>query len=252
MIHADATLNASADWDRQGIVLKMMHMLETGEISLMYDDLDLSIAPPLPPPAAADNSAMRWLREALRGTGWVNWLHLRQAYISRYGWALASGALLDRLVSEMAGARVLSVCAGKAYIEWELQKRGVSVKPVDYDMGMGETARRELQARAYAEVDYGGALNAVSAEPEADLLAIWPPGEGEWQERMLRLSNCRRVYYVGEPAGDSTGSDGFHDALDDLFAEVEEVKIPAWVCINDRLVIYERKGRKGLTLTLMR
>lgn len=223
-----------------------MRMLRTGLLPPPGPDLLRYIEPCLPPPAKTDNSAMRWLREALRGTGWVNWLHLRQAYVERYGWALASAPLLDRLVREMRGGRrVLSVCAGRAYIESELQKRGVNVRAIDYDEGMGESARRYLQARAYAAVDYGGALNAVAAEPEADLLAIWPPGEGEWQERMLRLSNCRRVYYVGEPAGDSTGSDGFHAALDELFAEAEEVAIPAWLCIYDRLIIYERKGRKG-------
>lgn len=218
-------------------------------LEAVYEGFTAKIEICLPPPQASDPYAMRWLYDTLKGADWRHWFAVREEYVRRYGWALASAELLERLVREMRGGApgirrppALSICAGRGYIEWQLQQRGVNIKAVDYDFEMGESARRYLQARAYTEVDYGGALNAVAAAPDADLLIIWPPWVGDWQAEMLRATRCRRVYYVGEPRGDSTGTDEFHAALAELFPEVEEVDIPAWWAINDRLYIYERKA----------
>ena len=248
----------------------------------------------MPAPSETDAEAMRWIYPELQKLNramerrlaqmrngefkpfnpltdeceHVDWLELRDKYVRRYGWALASAALLDRLELEIRAVAaavaaankggdanpVLSVCAGRAYLEYELRKRGVNI--LAYDTDFGQPRHRQYLAHyAYMPVNYDGALQAVIDWPESDLLVVWPPhqdhaGDQTWQEKMLRLSNCARVYYVGEPAGDSTGSDDFHGALDDLFDVADEVEIATWWGMNDRLMIYDRKGRKGLSLAL--
>ena len=78
--------------------------------------------------------------------------------------------------------------------------------------------------------------------PERTLFLCWPPYRGAMASKSLEFYAGKTVIYVGEGHGGCTGDDKFHRMLECGWEEVEEVEIPQWDGIHDRMWVYRRRS----------
>jgi hypothetical protein len=107
-----------------------------------------------------------------------------------------------------------------------------------------------------------GDHTCVIGHPDRTLLLVWPMMQ-EWADQVLDLYAGDTVVYVGEGSGGCTGTDRMHAILgeerycwhDDgpcacpqdpaRFEQVEDVEIPQWAGVHDRLSVYRRLKGTG-------
>jgi SAM-dependent methyltransferase len=79
--------------------------------------------------------------------------------------------LVETLLRESGGTRVLDAGCGTGRVTIELAARGFTVLGVDLDAGMLQTARAKKPGLAWVEADLADLANAVDAEFDLALLA---------------------------------------------------------------------------------
>jgi hypothetical protein len=135
---------------------------------------------------------------------------------------------------------ILEVGAGSGYWAHELQLAGAIVKATD--PGAGSYRSFGYWKKLWAEVERLDAVEAVSQYPDWTLLTVWPDlAPPTWPLEMLHEYAGPTVLYVGEGHGGCTGSDEFHELLEEKFDLVSEINIPQFDGIHDRLFVYQRK-----------
>jgi hypothetical protein len=197
----------------------------------------------------------------------VHQFRLRDEYIPKFGFAIPDRAAIEVLKHY---APLVEVGAGSGYWSYELLKAGVDVIATEPGTGQyrvfrepdvsclriggGKGVQQILKPSVLADevpVEFGfwkpwtqlkklTATKAVAKYPTRNLLTVWPDYNVKWPLNALKAFTGEYVCYVGEFGG-CTGSQEFHDYLSSHFEEVEDVSIPQFQCIHDRLYVYRRK-----------
>jgi len=157
--------------------------------------------------------------------------YLRSEYVERFGWAIPSDYALQRIADF---APIIEMGAGRGF--WAACLEAERVNIVSYDI--------DPPVNAWVDIKEG-TPEILADYPHRSLLMVWPPYETHPGAAMSyeALENYKgeHVLYIGESKLGCTGTDEFHDRLEEEFDEIEWVKIPLWYGLNDSLFIYRRK-----------
>lgn len=164
----------------------------------------------------------------------------REKLTGEYAWAIPNEAALQALV---AVSPIVEIGAGRGYWAWCLQERGADVVAYDVappDVKENNYFRKWFGKPTFTKVLQGGHECAL-IHSDRTLFLCWPDYESPFAADCLRVFTGTTVAYVGEGYGGCTGDDEFHAMLDADFEDAEEIDIPQWRGVHDRLWIYKRK-----------
>jgi hypothetical protein len=167
----------------------------------------------------------------------INRQHLRRTY----SWAIPNDAALEALARL---SPLLELGAGGGYWASLLRQRDVDIVAVDRNPPPAEGRTKGWAWRLWTEVERGE-LEVLERYPERTLVLCWPsPGVDDdcWAAEVLRRSRQRTLVFIGEARGGCTGSEAFHQLLDDRYQLEREIVIPRWSFTHDQLWIYRRRA----------
>jgi hypothetical protein len=167
----------------------------------------------------------------------------RRELAQRFAWAIPSDDALDALARH---APLVECGAGTGYWAALLQAKGVEA--VAYDLhptGSGAAnAFHRGRTRRWTQVSRATAIEAARRHPDRSLLLCWPPFDDDAASYApLRAYGGDVVIHIGEPEG-ASGSVRFHRELGLNWILVEEVELPRWPGLRDRLAVYRRNATR--------
>lgn len=159
----------------------------------------------------------------------------RRELAARFSWSIPTEAALG-LVGDHGP--LVEVGAGTGYWAALLRDRGIDVRPTDADPA-GSTYHRD--GRTWTEVRRSSAVDAVRAWPDRTLLICWPPPDDDTAGyAAVRAYTGDTVLYVGGGADGPTGTARLHRELDLNWTVTDELALPSWPGIPDRLTVWRR------------
>jgi hypothetical protein len=169
----------------------------------------------------------------------------RQELAAIFAWAIPGQAALSALARH---APLLECGAGTGYWAALLSQRHVDV------LATGPPGRASHPGwpahRPWTEVLPADAASAVRGAPDRVLLLSWPPPDDDGAGyAALRAYRGDVLAYIGDaPGPDGTGGLAgtirLHRELALNWAPVEQVAIPNWPGLRDRLVVYRRNASR--------
>lgn len=196
-------------WSRQ-LQEKMQQAEETGTITFN----------------AADT-----MRIVLRG---VEVMHLRDAWITEFGFAIPCAELLDELAKHNL---VVEVGAGSGYMTRLMLNRGINVigsnPPLDdYSFVHGR----------YAILALRQAKTMARGNPDAAIFCSWPTLKHTWFRQMLRAMRIGQTLIVIRE--DACAEESAWEYLDACFEELRSIDIPTFEHMNDYAAVYVKKRQR--------
>lgn len=165
----------------------------------------------------------------------------RRELASRYAWAVPTEAALG-----LAGDHgpLLEVGAGTGYWASLLRARGVDVLATDV-APPGEGNAYHHAGPAWTRVERLAAADAVRTYPGRTLLMCWPPPDDDAAGyAALRAYTGDVLVYVGGGADGPTGTPRLHAELALNWTVTDELALPSWPGIPDRLTVRRRNPRR--------
>lgn len=172
----------------------------------------------------------------------------RRELASLFSWAIPTEPALAVLAKY---APLVECGAGTGYWTALLRARGVDA--LAYDLappGRGaRNAHRNPFHRAgrqpWAEVQRASAAAAARRHGERTLVLCWPPyDDDDASYGALRAYRGGVVIHIGERDEGATGSVRFHRELRLNWTLAEELELPHWPRLRDRLLVYRRNARR--------
>jgi hypothetical protein len=161
---------------------------------------------------------------------------IRSEHIARFGFAVLTQQTVDAIVKH---APLLEIGCGSGYWSYELRKAGVDV--VATDPGIGKYYDMSGW-KPFIDIELIDGVTAVRKYPNRALLIVWPDYDTPWSFETLQTFEGTTVIYVGEGNGGCTANDEFHELLSTHYEQHEEIAIPQFWGLHDRLEVYKRKG----------
>jgi len=166
----------------------------------------------------------------------------RRELASRFSWAIPTEQALAVLAKR---APLVECGAGLGYWTALLRARGVDA--VAYDLTPPGTARNDYHRRRqpWSEVRRASAAAAARRNRDRALVLCWPPYDDDAASYgALRAYRGEIAIHIGERDEGTTGSVRFHRELRLNWTLVEEVDLPHWPNLRDRLMVYRRNPRR--------
>lgn len=155
----------------------------------------------------------------------------RKECVKRGMWAIVEQGWVSNLSKWVGNRKCLEIMAGAGWLSKALNDKGVDVIATD-DYSWDGNQHSPDMVRVYP-VECVSAVDAV-ASPEPEVLIVsWPP----YDNRDI-IYACRRwgterpVVYIGEEGGCNAPNEFFR-----YFHIEDEIGIPQWYGIHDRLII---------------
>ena len=167
----------------------------------------------------------------------------RRELVDLFAWAIPNDAALDVLARY---APLLECGAGTGYWLALLRARGVDA--IGYDLAPpGDGAANAYHQRArltWTDVPQGSAASAARRHSDRNLVLCWPPYDDDAASYAALRAYCGDVaIHIGERDG-ASGSVRFHRELALNWTAVEEIELPHWPRLDDRLVVYWRNRER--------
>jgi hypothetical protein len=172
----------------------------------------------------------------------------RRELAALFAWAIPEAGALAVLAGH---APVIECGAGTGY--WAALLRALGADVVACDLGAPGSAAARAGAgaagngyhdtghRPWTGVRAAGAVAAVRANPGRTLFLCWPPYDEDGASyAALRAYDGDVFAYAGGGSDGSTGTVRFHRELALNWHPVEQVLLPNWPGLRDRLVVYRR------------
>jgi hypothetical protein len=163
----------------------------------------------------------------------------RRELVDRFAWAIPTD---DALAAVARHAPLLDAGAGTGYWAALLQARGADVVATDLAPPAAGAANEwhRRARRRWTEVAQASAVEAVRRHRDRTLLLCWPPYDDDASSWVpLRAYRGDVLVYVGDRSG-ASGSVRFHRELALNWTLVEEVPLPHWPRLEDRVLVYRR------------
>lgn len=162
----------------------------------------------------------------------------RRELASRFSWAVPTEAALGLIGDH---APVLEVGAGTGYWAALLRDRGIDVHPTDAEPPGTGGNNYHRAGRAWMDVNRADAVAAVRASSRRSLLICWPPPDDDSAGyAAVRAFTGDTVLHVGGGADGPTGTARLHRELDLNWRVTDELALPSWPGIPDRLTVWRR------------
>lgn len=163
----------------------------------------------------------------------------RQEYVSKYSFAIPN---IAALLAIKACGPIIEVGSGSGYWAYELQKLNVDIIPTDLYSLEENTYNFTKQ---WCEIGLMPAIEAAATYSQRALMLVWPSYAESWAYEACLAYSGNTIIFVGEGSGGCTGCDQLHE-LFETFEEQENINIPVWFGIHDRLSIFKRTNTKGV------
>jgi hypothetical protein len=162
----------------------------------------------------------------------------RRELASLFSWAIPTEAALEVLARH---APLVECGAGTGYWLALLRLRGVDA--IGYDQARpGRANAYHCNDRgAWISIERSKSAAAARRHPERALVLCWPPYDDDAASyEVLRAYRGDVVIHIGERDEGATGSVRFHRELAMNWSLIEEVELPHWPRLQDRLMVYRR------------
>ena len=168
----------------------------------------------------------------------------RRELASAFSWAIPTEHALAVLAKH---APLVECGAGVGYWAALLRARGVDA--VAYDLvppgGGRRNAYHRGSRRPWTEVGRASAAAAARRHGDRALVLCWPPYDDDaGSYAALRAYRGEIVIHIGEHDDGATGSVRFHRELRLNWTPIEEVDLPHWPSLRDRVRVYRRNPRR--------
>jgi len=168
----------------------------------------------------------------------------RRELASLFSWAVPTDAAIHVLARH---APLVECGAGMGYWTALLRARGIDVIACDL-APPGRKARNDYHKRGrgpWTEIARRSSAEAARRHPDRSLVLCWPPYEDDAASyAVLRAYRGDIVIYIGEPDDGATGSVRFHRELRLNWTSVEELELPHWPRLRDRVTVYRRNPQR--------
>jgi hypothetical protein len=168
----------------------------------------------------------------------------RRELASKFSWAIPTEQALSVLAKH---APLVECGAGMGY--WSALLRARRVDAIAYDLSPpGGDAQNEYhrgERGPWIEVRAASAAAAARRHRERALFLCWPPYDDDASSyAALRAYRGEVAIHVGERDEGATGSVRFHRELRLNWTLIEEVDLPHWPGLRDRLMVYRRNPQR--------
>jgi hypothetical protein len=161
----------------------------------------------------------------------------RRELASLFSWAVPTDAALD-LLSKYSP--LVECGAGMGYWLALLRARGVDAIGYDLHQPGHRNAFHRNARRPWTRVQRESSVKAARRHPDRTLVLCWPPYDDDLASYdVLRAYRGEVVIHIGEGA---TGSVRFHRELALNWTLVEELELPHWPRLQDRVTVYRRNA----------
>ncbi|WP_326557600.1 class I SAM-dependent methyltransferase [Micromonospora sp. NBC_01796] len=165
----------------------------------------------------------------------------RRELAGRLAWAMPSEAALALVADH---SPVLDGGAGTGYWAALLHHRGADVRAVDASPPAGGGNRyHPANARRWAPVERLDTVAAVRGDPHRTLLLCWPPPDDDTGGYLaVRAYRGDTLLYVGGDRDGPTGTTRLHRELALNWTPTEDLGLPSWPGVPDRLTVWRRNA----------
>ncbi len=166
----------------------------------------------------------------------------RRELAALFSWAIPAAGALAVLARH---APLVECGAGTGYWAALLRARGVDVLASDLappgPRGRAGNRYHGGTRRPWTAVEAASAVDAVRAARGRTLFLCWPPYDDDGASyAALRAYRGDVFVYAGGGPGGPTGTVRFHRELELNWHPAEQVALPNWPGLRDRLVVYRR------------
>jgi hypothetical protein len=166
----------------------------------------------------------------------------RRELASLFSWAIPTDAALE-LLSKYAP--LVECGAGMGYWLALLRARGVDVIGYDRSRPGGKNAYHRSARRPWTAVQRLSSVKAARRHRERSLVLCWPPYDDDAASyQALRAYRGDVVIHIGERGEGATGSVRFHSELALNWTLAEELELPHWPRLQDRVMVYRRNAER--------
>jgi len=168
----------------------------------------------------------------------------RQELVQLCAWAVPSE---KALATVSRYAPLLDCGAGMGYWAALLRAVGIDVAACDLypPQSKGGNAFHRGKRAPWTPIERASAVDAVKRYPGRTLFLCWPPHEDDAASYHALLAyRGEFVIHVGERDQGATGSVRFHRELRVNWTLQEELDLPHWPRLNDRLFVYRRNSER--------
>jgi hypothetical protein len=162
---------------------------------------------------------------------------LRNLLTGQYAWAIPDSRALECIARY---SPIVEIGAGTGYWASLLRLLGADVIAYDQSPPPSPDHASWDERSTFTEV-LQGTEDCVAQHPERTLFLCWPPAGDEMASRALGMTKAQHFIYVGWHDDDVTGDDAFHQLLKEQWQLVDEVTIPQWPEMKDKLFVYRRR-----------
>ena len=166
----------------------------------------------------------------------MNCFKERNHLVRKYAWAVPSDEALE-LIKKHSPEGLVEIGAGTGYWAHLLEKIDVDVSAFDIAPGDNFHAKG-----LWTHVEEGTHEVLTSFKKET-LFLCWPPYDEPMAYDCLKSYQGEKFIYVGELAGGCTGCDRFSNLLNEEWDLIEQLEIPNWFFVHDRLFVFKRKDK---------
>lgn len=168
----------------------------------------------------------------------------RGKFVNEYSWAIPEETAIKKIKSFVKGRNVLEIGSGLGLWAKLMQNAGIHVTPTE-PLSMPKKDKGDFYGKKEPytkmnDMDINKAMEQFGSSNDV-LMLIWPPYNDPLANNALKSFKGSSLIYIGEGSYGCTGDDNFHCALDNEWEEVEEVDIPQWAGLHDRMYFYNRK-----------
>jgi hypothetical protein len=188
---------------------------------------------------AGENPYLELFRHlmASRPTPLLDLAERRRELASLFSWAIPTGAALD-LLSKYAP--LVECGAGMGYWLALLRARGVDA--IGYDLKRpGPKNAYHRTRQPWTAIQRQSSVKAAQRHCNRTLVLCWPPYDDDAASYQALRAYCGElVIHIGELDEGATGSVRFHRELALNWTLAEELELPHWPRLQDRVMVYRR------------
>lgn len=164
----------------------------------------------------------------------------RRELASLFSWAIPTDAALDLLARY---APLVECGAGMGYWLALLRARGVDAIGYDRSRPGGKNAYHRSARKPWTPIGRASSVEAARRHEDRTLVLCWPPYDDDPASYdTLRAYRGDVLIHIGERDEGTTGSVRFHRELALNWTLVEELELPHWPRLQDRVMVYRRNA----------
>ena len=161
-----------------------------------------------------------------------------------FSWAIPNDEMISTICKH---SPIVSIGCGTGYIERLVEDAGGDIIPTDY-ISLGKKSYGFM--KQWMSIKNMKHYEAVRFYQHRNILMSWPCYIEPSKKMRMRdfayqvaglMSSGKILIYVGEGPMGCTGSDAFHDYLNNNFEYLEQINIPQWYGMHDCCEIYRKK-----------